>query len=542
MARYSSGYSTCVFLNFVLYVCNSTRFTNAQYSLLASARVEPVTTIVSTTGVDGHTTYLLSLSLAGDANNVYTLFGAEDQIMSIPAAYQTAEPFGQDIRGDNMGYRDDHPSDAFDSWLTLESGVIPLRTDCWKDAGADDAVACSCGMSIGMSWDSWTEDSGLTVDNGAVFCFPGDGPTQEAGLVAIAQLTIPSDAEARFITNIQGQTKTGARYNALNIVFDMPQDAHCPTAYLDMYSDFPHICPRGVDKYSVTGVTEEVQVDGIAGYTTYHLKIVLGSDLTNVYALFGTESCPLRMPPAHRVMDHPDPWIQNFDSFLTLASDISEQGIQYAGGGSGPMSIQMGTWSELNELRVTNGALVYIPGQIGHAQRETIVAQISVPTSSVWTAVVNAQGMISLPDHAIFGSGQSFLKCGITFGSGKAATWKWQGSVNPEAYGGSTSDAISGESIPGPAQQTASVDYDADELEAQASILFAAEPSVRGSMLTPPSFADMIEPESDANALLQQMFTVEQQPSRIFASNIVLLGNDENNQNDGKMARTLGQL
>jgi len=48
-------------------------------------------------GIPGYTTYRLSLQLSGDAGNVYTIFGRENDKMSFPPAYQVAAPFGANV-------------------------------------------------------------------------------------------------------------------------------------------------------------------------------------------------------------------------------------------------------------------------------------------------------------------------------------------------------------------------------------------------------------------------------------------------------------
>ena len=51
----------------------------------------------SSQGVPGYTTYRLSLKLAGDAANVYTIFGREGMSMSFPPAFQVPVPFGANV-------------------------------------------------------------------------------------------------------------------------------------------------------------------------------------------------------------------------------------------------------------------------------------------------------------------------------------------------------------------------------------------------------------------------------------------------------------
>ena len=61
--------------------------------------VDEANTVVgsSSQGVPGYTTYRLSLELAGDAANVYTIFGREGMSMSFPPAFQVPVPFGANV-------------------------------------------------------------------------------------------------------------------------------------------------------------------------------------------------------------------------------------------------------------------------------------------------------------------------------------------------------------------------------------------------------------------------------------------------------------
>ena len=66
---------------------------------------------VSTDG-DG-TTYQLSLTLSGDAKNVYTIYGDEDTILSMPPSYQEAAPFGANVGGAPWASSYAHPNRVY---------------------------------------------------------------------------------------------------------------------------------------------------------------------------------------------------------------------------------------------------------------------------------------------------------------------------------------------------------------------------------------------------------------------------------------------
>merc|ERR1719310_1433142 len=123
--------------------------------------------------VDGWETYQLGLSLTNGASNVYTVFGDTTTALTVPAAYQEAAPFGANTGGVNPAFIAVSATAAVDSWLTV---------------GITDGDAAGALSSIGIDWDSWTDSSGLSSSDGAVFWMvPDNGP---AGSAVVAQVTI----------------------------------------------------------------------------------------------------------------------------------------------------------------------------------------------------------------------------------------------------------------------------------------------------------------------------------------------------------------
>eukprot|EP01050_Picozoa_sp_SAG11_P005908 SAG11_NODE_435_length_9493_cov_21.529806_3_plen_674_part_00 len=151
---------------------------------------------VDTVSTDGPgTTYQLILTLSGDAANVYTIYGTEGSLMSIPASYHEAAPFGANTGGVNPAFLSVVTDAAFDGWLTV--GIT--------DGDTDDALS-----SIGIDWDGWTADAGISTDNGAVFWMsPDDGPT---GSAVVAQFTTSPGWEATL--GAQGRSTSGADWQA----------------------------------------------------------------------------------------------------------------------------------------------------------------------------------------------------------------------------------------------------------------------------------------------------------------------------------------
>ena len=127
--------------------------------------------VVQSDGIDGHTTYRLSLRLsdAGPSadkvpENLYTIYGDATHPMIFPEAYQVQHPFGADIGGVNPLLFPAKPESEFDSWLTVGvtegNGLIVIATE-------------------GIPFDSWSATSPLRVNDGAVFWMdPAAGPSR----------------------------------------------------------------------------------------------------------------------------------------------------------------------------------------------------------------------------------------------------------------------------------------------------------------------------------------------------------------------------
>jgi hypothetical protein len=163
------------------------------------------------TSLPGYNTYQLVLLLGEGCQNVYTIFGEgakfgnaithhSDAVdargfsggsLDMPAAYQEAKPFGVDVAGASPAFFPMMPTAAFDSWLTV---------------GITEGDGTGQISSIGVDFASWSEDKGLSSDNGAVFWMtPDDGPdTRE---VVIAQLTVSAGAQLRAQVNAQGRSE-----------------------------------------------------------------------------------------------------------------------------------------------------------------------------------------------------------------------------------------------------------------------------------------------------------------------------------------------
>merc|ERR1712178_94891 len=132
-------------------------------------------------GVDGFTTYRLSINLGDEAFNVHTIFGTPDTAMIVPPAYQADG--GASIGGIDPAFVAIQPNLAYDSWLTI------------GETGGAASGILSTTIS-GAELASWGPTTGLTVTNGAVSYFgsgsdPSSAPAAGSPIV-VAQLTVPS--------------------------------------------------------------------------------------------------------------------------------------------------------------------------------------------------------------------------------------------------------------------------------------------------------------------------------------------------------------
>lgn len=157
-------------------------------------RIEEVTSC-GEGGLDSHTTYRLSVILKDDMElkNIYALYGNEltDNEFVVPASWQSPLSVNNNLGGVQSSLLEYFPTAEWDSWLTINL----------TDGDPDSTLG-----SVGVPFGSWTEDSPMTIANGAVFIMDPeyDSPIDEE--IVIAQITIPNNEEADFVVSIQGKT------------------------------------------------------------------------------------------------------------------------------------------------------------------------------------------------------------------------------------------------------------------------------------------------------------------------------------------------
>ena len=154
------------------------------------------------------TTWQITLTLSGSAANVYTIYGDETSPMTIPASYQEGAPFGSNTGGVSPQFTAMIATAAYDGWLTV---------------GITEGDAAGALGNVGIDWDGWTVDTGLSVSNGAVFWLsPRDGPE---GSAVVAQFTVAGDWSASF--GAQGRSRMGEDWKAANVSLQGQHSSTC---------------------------------------------------------------------------------------------------------------------------------------------------------------------------------------------------------------------------------------------------------------------------------------------------------------------------
>lgn len=416
------------------------------------AALNPVVNAVAWDGVEGYTTYQLSLDLTtrSDAHNIYSIHGTPNSPLTLPPAFQVPIPFGSVYGGVDPRFIDLNPVSAFDSWLTI--GIT---------TGASTA-SDKLGM-VNLDLQSWSETQGVVCDNGAMFYLdPADGPTLEdrdgdepigprddRGEIVVAQLTVPNEGSYTVTMNAQGRTKgwehmdSGAEdtnWSEEGITFTFGDAVQSGT-----HTEPPPPPPSTAVQYetaAVVAVVETISSDGIAGHSTFRLALRLQGDALNIYSIYGQEDHPMILPPAWQndqrqfgadiggvspalyTSDSPGAAAGEFDSWLTVG--LTE--------GSGPELSNIGipwpSWTETTELEVTDGSVFWMDPSEGPSRDDRdgtrgpvssggdiVVAQLTVPNDRMFTAIINAQGHRMDSDHTIWNE----VDIEFTFGQMTAA-------------------------------------------------------------------------------------------------------------------------
>jgi hypothetical protein len=181
---------------------------------------------------------------------------------------------------------------------------------------------------------------------------------------------------------------------------NQPMDplGECPIPYTDCNNNY--VCPR------VTEITH-CSYDGISGYTTYQLSLVITNPLVqNIYAIYGDNQYgehPLSVPPAYQGQNiynsnlggiAPEIIAINqdaiYDSWLTIGLTNGDPDNKLS-----TVGIDFKSWDLNNGIYTTNGAIfvmdseeIIIPGS------EYVVAQLTIPDNQIEDVLINVQGQL----------------------------------------------------------------------------------------------------------------------------------------------------
>lgn len=144
-------------------------------------------------GIDGYTTYLLSVVIKPDMNikNIYAIFGDKEHVMYLPPAYNIDTSANQNIGGISSYMSNIIPNIQYDSWLTI--GVT--------NGNVNNQIS-----SIGIDFDLWTSVSGININNGAVYVTDPQEILSNNDEYVIGQITTSTNSDYTAIINIQGKT------------------------------------------------------------------------------------------------------------------------------------------------------------------------------------------------------------------------------------------------------------------------------------------------------------------------------------------------
>ena len=175
-------------------------------------KITPLT--IPNDNINGYTVYQLSVVLKPDAYNIYVLYGNDDNPMIIPKAYQVHQHIGANLGGINPLIINYVHESIYDSWFTIS--VLD-----GNDLGYIN--------SIGIPWNDWESNSGLTITNGAIFLNDPRMKLSNTNEYVIAHLTL-NDNENHFLkVNINGKKKNPSlsienvdSFNEQSVIFEIP--------------------------------------------------------------------------------------------------------------------------------------------------------------------------------------------------------------------------------------------------------------------------------------------------------------------------------
>jgi hypothetical protein len=408
------------------------------------------------------TSYRLTATLKVAATNIHTIFGTDAHPIILPAAYNTPISLGGQHFGGAHSSLAAHGDADYDSYLTIGETS--------KGAEMDGVSLAPMGA---WNWNT----GGVSLPDASIYWrVPANGPTTnyednmggDGDKIVLAQLTVQSGFGFAASMNVQGRAADGGnlegldgqndwRANAIRWILGGPELPAVPAPAPEPVpapspAPAPEPVPTVPEGYVIDTVVIPVVMDGIAGYTTYRLAVSLGSDAYNIYGIFGSADAGILMPAAYNFvgdsLSNGDlagnfavelelfPDIQ-YDSFLTVGAtrgnfyvDESEPATYQTEILSGVGLESMQNWATQG-LNISDGLLyvkepllgptsTYVDNCCGNScavncgvRDRIVLAQITVPNDSTFTATVNAQGCTGADYQGC--TGEDWKQNGITF-------------------------------------------------------------------------------------------------------------------------------
>jgi len=161
-----------------------------------------------TNNIDGYTIYEISLELKNPNSNLYAIYGEPLNLMILPPAYQLENHRGADIGGINPLLIQYVPETQYDSWLTIQltDGNVIGQVD-----------------AIGIDFSSWGPNSGLVIDNGAIFLDDPLLQLSDSNKYVIGHLNLKDSEDHQMIINVNGKIDVNnplSHYRENNIIFN----------------------------------------------------------------------------------------------------------------------------------------------------------------------------------------------------------------------------------------------------------------------------------------------------------------------------------
>jgi hypothetical protein len=159
------------------------------------------------------------VDLPPTAATVYSIYGTDEAVATIPGGYQTPAPFGANTGGVNPQFFAFMPLSQYDSWLTV---------------GLTSGDPSGSLSSIGIDFDSWQPGSTLRITDGAVF-YMDPSSVVPASSYVIAQITVPRNGPAWTMKiSLQGDSAdpTQPDWHEEGVRFVSSTAPPCPSTFL----------------------------------------------------------------------------------------------------------------------------------------------------------------------------------------------------------------------------------------------------------------------------------------------------------------------